>query len=101
MRQENLRRSLSQIDKDRHALDPTAKDEGDRATTSQARELLFRQTSHDRSLMAEIEHALARVDAGAFGECLQCGQAIGIKRLEAIPWVRYCLTCQELIDGTG
>ena len=99
MRQTELRRSLSQMEQERHALEPSAKDEGDRATTSQAREVLFRQTSHDRSLLADLEEVLARVDAGTFGECLNCGQVIGIKRLEAIPWVRYCINCQELIDG--
>jgi DnaK suppressor protein len=75
------------------------KDEGDRATTSQTRELLFLQTSRDRSLLSAIEAALSRIDAGTFGECLNCEQEITIKRLEAVPWVRYCITCQELIDS--
>ena len=74
------------------------KDEGDRATTSQSRELLFRQESRDRSLVTATDAALGRIQAGTFGECLNCGQDINAKRLEAIPWVRYCITCQELID---
>ena len=44
--------------------------------------------------------SLTRINEGTFGECLNCGQEINAKRLEAIPWVRYCITCQELIDGT-
>ena len=98
VRQTELRRSLSQVQRERHSLEP-AKDEGDRATTSQSRELLFRQASHDRSLLIAIEAALGRVQAGTFGECLNCGQDINAKRLGAIPWVRYCITCQELIDS--
>ena len=99
VRQIELRRRLSQVRQEGHAIEPGgAKDEGDRATTSQTRELLFRQTSRDRSLLADIEEALARVDAGTFGECLNCGQEISIKRIEAIAWVRYCITCQDLMD---
>jgi DnaK suppressor protein len=101
IRQIELRRRLSQVQREGHAIEPGgAKDEGDRATTSQMRELLFLQTSHDRSLLADLEEALARVDAGTFGECLNCGQEIGIKRLEAIPQARYCVTCQDLMDCT-
>ena len=99
IRQTELRRSLSQMERERHTLEPSAKDEGDRATTSQTRELLFRQTLHNRSLLAAVEEALARVEAGIFGECLNCGQEIGIKRLEAIPWVDYCIICKGLIEG--
>ena len=99
-RQLELRHNLSRVHRERHTVEPDRdKDEGDRATSSQARELLFRQASHDRSLLVAIEATLTRVDAGTFGECLNCGQDINIKRLESIPWVRYCITCQKLIDG--
>jgi DnaK suppressor protein len=101
IRQIELRRRLSQVQREGHAIEPDgAEDEGDRATSSQTRELLFLQTSHDRSLLADLEEALARVDAGTFGECLNCGQEIGLKRLEAIAWARYCITCQDLMDCT-
>jgi DnaK suppressor protein len=76
------------------------KDEGDRANTSLAKEIQLGHTSRDRALLGEVEATLKRITAGTFGECLHCGQQINIKRLEAIPWVRYCITCQELIDGT-
>lgn len=99
-RQLELCHSLSRVHQEGLTAEPDRdKDDGDRATSSQTRELLFRQTYRDRSLLAAIEGALARVDAGTFGECLSCGQDVNAKRLEAIPWVRYCITCQELIDG--
>jgi DnaK suppressor protein len=50
-------------------------------------------------LLVAIEATLDRIDAATFGQCLKCGQEIKIKRLDAIPWARYCITCQELIDG--
>jgi DnaK suppressor protein len=77
------------------------KDEGDRANTSLAREIDLAQKSRDRALLASVDAALKRISLGTFGDCLNCGQEINTKRLEAIPWVRYCITCQELIDSTG
>jgi len=77
------------------------KDEGDRANTSLAREIDLAQKSRDRALLASVDAALKRISEGTFGDCLNCGQEINTKRLEAIPWVRYCITCQELIDDAG
>jgi DnaK suppressor protein len=75
-------------------------DEGERSNTSQARELDLGQKSRERALLSAVDAALRRITEGTFGQCLKCGQEINNKRLEAIPWVRYCITCQELIDGT-
>jgi len=76
------------------------KDEGDRANASLTREIDGAQKSRDRALLKAIDAALERIRQGTFGECLNCGQDINAKRLEAIPWVRYCITCQELIEGS-
>ena len=46
--------------------------------------------------LREVESALKRVAGGTFGECEACGEEISANRLKAIPWARYCLTCQEL-----
>lgn len=43
--------------------------------------------------LAEIDAALARIDAGAYGSCERCGGAIGRSRLRALPEVRFCATC--------
>jgi RNA polymerase-binding transcription factor DksA len=71
-----------------------------RANNALARELDLNQKSRDRALLTSMEAALTRIHEGTFGQCLNCEQEINPKRLEAIPWVRYCITCQELIDGT-
>ncbi len=101
-RHRELRQGLAQTQRE----SPTAqhdygKDEGDRANTSLARELDLGQKSRDRMLLSAVDAALKRISEGSFGACLNCGQEINAKRLEAIPWVRYCITCQELIDGAG
>jgi DnaK suppressor protein len=44
---------------------------------------------------------VGRINNGTFGECLHCGQDISVNRLTAVPWSRYCITCQELIVEQG
>lgn len=46
-------------------------------------------------MLREIENALKRVAGGTYGECEACGEEISPNRLKAIPWARYCLSCQE------
>jgi RNA polymerase-binding transcription factor len=45
--------------------------------------------------LREIDNALRRVAGGTYGECEGCGEQISPNRLKAIPWARYCLSCQE------
>ncbi len=49
-----------------------------------------------RQMLKEVEKALARVVGGTYGLCEGCGQEISSSRLNALPWARYCLICQEL-----
>jgi len=84
--------------------DPLAgelRDEADRATASLSKEMTFRQQAQERGLLMLVEAAIGRVNNGTFGECLNCGQEIGANRLNAVPWSRYCITCQELIVEQG
>jgi DnaK suppressor protein len=74
------------------------KDEADRANHTVSTELTFLQQSQADHQLRAINAALDRIDAGTFGECLNCGQEIGAQRLQAVPWARYCITCQELLD---
>jgi len=98
---ETHRRSLAQTQGKLLSTPPDyGKDEGDRANATLARELDLGQKSRDRALLISVEAALKRINKGTFGQCLNCGQEINAKRLGAIPWVRYCITCQEVIDGT-
>ena len=47
-----------------------------------------------------IDSALQRISAGTYGNCLDCGQSIPIKRLEAEPTAERCVQCQELFEKT-
>jgi len=41
---------------------------------------------------------LARLADGSYGSCLDCGDEINPKRLNAVPWTPYCITCQEAVE---
>lgn len=43
--------------------------------------------------LAEVEHALAKLDSATYGACESCGKPIGLPRLEAKPAARYCIDC--------
>jgi DnaK suppressor protein len=47
-------------------------------------------------LLREVDNALGRCARGTYGACEACHEEIAAPRLKAVPWTRYCLTCQEL-----
>jgi DnaK suppressor protein len=77
--------------------DPTV-DLADKAANSYTKEFLFGQTHNDRSLLQLVDDALSRIREESFGECVSCHEELAQKRLEAVPWTRYCITCQEKVD---
>lgn len=62
------------------------------------RELAIRTLDRESSLLRQVKGALARVADGSYGTCLHCEEAIKPKRLDAVPWTKYCITCQEAAD---
>lgn len=57
------------------------------------RELAEAAASHAEELIAEVRHALDRLEDGTFGCCEECGGSIDLARLEALPYTRRCLQC--------
>jgi len=95
-RQQELRRMVSRTEQDgRTTDDDSAQDIADRAASSYTKEFLFHQSNNDRQLLQMVEKALSRIREGTFGECISCGKEINAKRLEAVPWTRHCIECQE------
>ena len=78
------------------SADEGTEDIVDRANNSYNREFMFSLSDTERQLLIQVDEALGRMDAGTFGSCIHCGRQIGEKRLEAVPWARYCIDCQEL-----
>lgn len=54
----------------------------------------LRLRDRDRKLIAKVEQALARLDAGTFGTCTACGRAISPARLRARPVTDLCIDCK-------
>ena len=47
-------------------------------------------------MLKDIDRSLRQLADGTYGVCEGCGEEISSNRLQALPWARYCLTCQEL-----
>ena len=69
-------------------------DEGDLATISHDRELLYNLHESDFQRLRFIKEALKALDRGQYGECVRCGEDINEKRLLAVPWATMCIRCQ-------
>ena|ERR1700722_4709871 len=72
-------------------------DEGDLSQQHHEEWIFLNRNSIDMKLLREIADALRRMEHGNYGTCLECEEPISIKRLNAVPWARYCVTCQEAI----
>lgn len=73
-------------------------DPADMAANAYTKELLMSMSTNDRQLLDSIDAALARIAGGEYGKCINCGEPILEKRLEAVPWARHCIRCQDLIE---
>ncbi len=69
-------------------------DLADKASSSYTKEFMFSKSDSDRQLLQEVVNALRRLDEGEFGDCMNCGEEVERKRLEAVPWSPFCLSCQ-------
>jgi DnaK suppressor protein len=98
-RQLELRRTVSRTEQDgRSADEEPAQDVADKAANSYTKEFLFHQSNNERQHLQLVEKALDRIREGSFGECVACGEEINPKRLEAVPWARHCIDCQEKLE---
>ena len=96
-RRENLFKQVTEAELTSRERDAEAtQDSADMAANSYTKELLISMSANDRRLLGLIDEALKRVEAGEYGECVNCGEPVQEKRLDAVPWARYCLRCQDL-----
>lgn len=51
--------------------------------------------------IGKISAALARMDAGSFGSCVECGESIGDRRLAAYPFADECIDCARFDERRG
>jgi len=72
-------------------------DEGDLSQQHHEEWIFLNRNTIDMKLLREVSDALLRIDHEHYRVCMECDEPISTKRLEAVPWARYCVTCQERI----
>jgi RNA polymerase-binding transcription factor len=73
-------------------------DSGDVAAYSYSKEVLMGLGENERTKLRLVEEALTKIDEGTYGVCERCEEAIPVKRLELLPFTRYCVQCQTELE---
>jgi DnaK suppressor protein len=73
-------------------------DSGDVAAYSYSKEVLMGLGENERTKLRLVEEALAKIDEGVYGVCERCEEAIPVKRLDLLPFTRYCVQCQSELE---
>lgn len=85
-------------DNDLSVDDSETPDPVDLAVRNYSKNVMLAVSENESRQLALIDEALLRVEDDEYGLCQNCEQEINPKRLAAIPWARYCLNCQELVE---
>jgi DnaK suppressor protein len=72
-----------------------ALDEGDLSNLDLGRDLDYRLLTMCTETLKNVDRALERLDEGTYGTCEECGGDMKEKRLQALPFARYCVDCQR------
>jgi len=65
----------------------------ERSTDRTMEKMIEAEAEAERSLLGEVDAALARMDGGTYGVCEHCGERVALARLFAIPEARWCIRC--------
>jgi len=78
--------------------DSETPDPVDLAVRNYSKNVMLAVSENESRQLVLIDEALRRIEDDEYGECMNCEEAINPKRLAAIPWARYCLNCQALLE---
>lgn len=84
--------------KDLSVDDSETPDPVDLAVQNYSKNVMLAVSENDSRQLQMIDEALTRIEDEEYGTCQNCSKDILPKRLQAIPWARYCLNCQELVE---
>lgn len=100
-RHEIQRLSLENLGDVEESIDEASGDSADRAAAALDRDILVDAAAREAKELHAIDEALAKIDAGTYGGCEECGNLIAMPRLQYIPNAKYCITCQERLEELG
>jgi DnaK suppressor protein len=78
--------------------DSETPDPVDLAVRNYSKNVQLAVSENESRQLTLIDEALLRIEDDEYGQCQNCEKDINQKRLAAIPWARYCLDCQELLE---
>lgn len=78
--------------------DSETPDPVDLAVRNYSKNVMLAVSENESKQLVLVDEALLRVEDDEYGFCQNCEKSINQKRLAAIPWARYCLDCQELVE---
>jgi len=73
-------------------------DIGDEAATIYNKQILLTLNENERMRLRELDEALDRIENGTYGVCEECGEPIGLKRLEVRTVAKYCVPCLTKLE---
>jgi DnaK suppressor protein len=98
-KQAELLQAVAKSERDgREADEEPTQDIADKAANSYTKEFLFHRSDENRRVLQLVNEALERARVGTYGLCVACGDEVQSKRLEAVPWARHCIQCQDKQD---
>jgi DnaK suppressor protein len=89
--------SIGLLNREDIAIEKSA-DALDEVQLAGERELAIRNLDRESNLLRNVRGALKRISDGSYGVCMHCEEDIKPKRLDAVPWTKYCIRCQEAAD---
>ncbi|MFL6374261.1 MAG: TraR/DksA family transcriptional regulator [Pyrinomonadaceae bacterium] len=78
--------------------DAETPDPVDLAVRNYSKNVMLAVSENESRQLTLIDEALLRIEDEEYGVCQNCEKDISPKRLQAIPWARYCIECQELVE---
>lgn len=78
--------------------DSETPDPVDLAVRNYSKNVMLAVSENESRQLTLINEALERIEDDEYGLCLNCENEINPKRLNAVPWARYCLDCQQLLE---
>jgi DnaK suppressor protein len=85
-------------DNDLSVDDSETPDPVDLAVRNYSKNVMLAVSENESRQLMLVDEALLRIEDDEYGVCQNCEKEINPKRLAAIPWARYCLDCQELLE---